>query len=250
MKKRNKWIFITLFILLGIVLTAVISYRILITENEKQHYKKNPVIKDLEIKRTYVEEKEVKDIKNIMDDVSNASSKEPIEENIEQTYSVLYTITSLNIRTGASIDSEIYTTVSTNTKLDVADNFNINGWKMVRYDNKDLYVNGKYLSDKPAEIKKTKSVQKVASNKLIGKFKITHYAEHNITATGTTPKVGRTIAVDPKVIPYGSRVVINGNTYIAEDCGGAIKGNVIDIFVGSTEEAYQKGVYYTEVYWG
>lgn len=250
--KKNKWIFITSFIILGLLLITVSSYMIL--KNEKQHYEKRPVLKDLEINRTYVEEKEVKDLENIMDGVSNTSSKEPIaepvEENIEQTYSVLYTTTSLNIRTGASVDSEIYTTVSTNTKLEVADNFHMKGWKMIKYDNKDLYVNGKYLSDKPVEIKKTKSVQKVASNKLIGKFKITHYAGDTATSTGARPTVGRTIAVDPRVIPYGSRVIINGHTYIAEDCGGAIKGNKIDIFVGSESEAYRKGVYHTNVYWG
>lgn len=252
MKKNNRWIFIASFILLGLLLIIASSYMIL--KNKKQHYEKSPVLKDLEINRTYVEEKEVLDMEKILDDVSNASSKElvaePVEENIEQTYSVLYTTTYLNIRTGASADSEIYTTVSTNTKLEVADNFNINGWKMIRYDNKDLYVNGKYLSDKPVEIKKNKSVQKIASNKLIGKFKITHYAGDTATSTGAKPTVGRTIAVDPRVIPYGSRVVINGHTYIAEDCGGAIKGNKIDIFVGSESEAYRKGVYHTNVYWG
>lgn len=253
MKKNNKWIFITSFILLGILLITIFSYMILL-KNEKQHYEKSPVLKDLEINRTCVEEKEVKDMEKILDNVSNASSKEPateqVAENIEQTYSVLYTTTSLNIRTGASTDSEIYATVSTNTKLDVADNFSMNGWKMVKYDNKDLYVNGKYLSDKPVEIERTKSVQKVSSNKLIGKFRITHYAGDTATSTGARPTVGRTVAVDPNVIPYGSRVIINGHTYIAEDCGGAIKGNKIDIFVGSESEAYRKGVYHTNVYWG
>lgn len=252
MKRKSKWIFIASFILLGLLLIIVSSYMIL--KNKKQHYEKSPVLKDLEINRTCVEEKEVIDMEKILDDVPNASSKEPViepvEENIEQTYSVLYTTTSLNIRTGASADSGIYATVSTNTKLEVSDNFIVNGWKMIRYDNKDLYVNGKYLSDKPVEIKRVKSVQKVASNKLIGKFRITHYAGDTATSTGARPTVGRTIAVDPRVIPYGSRVIINGHTYIAEDCGGAIKGNKIDIFVGSESEAYRKGVYHTNVYWG
>ena len=58
----------------------------------------------------------------------------------------------------------------------------------------------------------------------------------------------RTIAVDPTVIPYGSKVVINGQVYVAEDCGGAIKNNHIDIYVGSHAEAETKGVYETEVY--
>lgn len=63
-----------------------------------------------------------------------------------------------------------------------------------------------------------------------------------ITATGTKATAGRTIAVDPSVIPYGTEVVIDGHTYIAEDCGGAVKGNRIDIFFNSHEEARQFGV--------
>ena len=62
-----------------------------------------------------------------------------------------------------------------------------------------------------------------------------------ITATGTKATQGRTIAVDPSVIPYGTKVIINGNTYIAEDCGGAIKGKMIDIYFDSHEEAKQFG---------
>jgi len=63
-----------------------------------------------------------------------------------------------------------------------------------------------------------------------------------ITYTGTTAKEGRTIAVDPKVIPLGSRVVINGNEYIAEDIGGAIKGNRIDVFFATHTAALEFGV--------
>lgn len=61
------------------------------------------------------------------------------------------------------------------------------------------------------------------------------------TSTGATPTPNRTIAVDPEVIPYGTQVIIDGQIYTAEDCGGAIKGNRIDIFMGSHEEAQQFG---------
>lgn len=58
----------------------------------------------------------------------------------------------------------------------------------------------------------------------------------NRTATGTNPKVG-TIAVDPRVIPLGSRVYVEGYGFAtAEDTGGAIKGNIIDVFL-ETEHA-------------
>ena len=91
----------------------------------------------------------------------------------------------------------------------------------------------------------------------LGTFRITHYCPCSIccgpwadgvTSTGSTAVTNRTIAVDPSVIPYGSRVVINGQVYIAEDCGGAIKNNRIDIYVGSHAEAEEKGVFETEVY--
>jgi 3D (Asp-Asp-Asp) domain-containing protein len=67
-----------------------------------------------------------------------------------------------------------------------------------------------------------------------------------ITATGVKATQGRTIAVDPRYIPYGTEVIINGNTYVAEDCGGAIKGNRIDIYFDSHQEALAFGVQYLE----
>lgn len=62
-----------------------------------------------------------------------------------------------------------------------------------------------------------------------------------ITATGTKATAGRTIAVDPSIFPYGTEIVINGNKYTAEDCGGAIKGKKVDIFFNTHEEALNFG---------
>ena len=69
-----------------------------------------------------------------------------------------------------------------------------------------------------------------------------------ITATGTKGRSGRTIAVDPSVIPYGSRVVIGGYVYIAEDTGSAIRGRHIDIFMDTHEVAMQFGRRMGQVY--
>lgn len=68
------------------------------------------------------------------------------------------------------------------------------------------------------------------------------------TATGTVPEEGRTVAVDPEVIPYGTELEINGQPgYIAEDCGGAIKGDRIDIFMTDVSRALQWGRQQVEV---
>lgn len=75
-----------------------------------------------------------------------------------------------------------------------------------------------------------------------------YIATGNNTATGTVPTVGRTIAVDPNKIPLGSRVQIEvpsmpqySGVYIAEDTGGAVNGYIIDMFVGSQNEAVNFG---------
>lgn len=66
--------------------------------------------------------------------------------------------------------------------------------------------------------------------------------ESTYTSTGTVATVGRTIAVDPSVIPYGTEVQIEGvGVRIAEDCGGAIKGNRIDLLFDTHQEALNFG---------
>ena len=90
----------------------------------------------------------------------------------------------------------------------------------------------------------------------LGNFTITYYCAceiccnkaDGITATGTPVIEGQTIAVDPSVIPYGTKVIIGGHVFTAEDCGGAIKKNHIDVYVNSHEEALALGVTNAEVY--
>lgn len=90
----------------------------------------------------------------------------------------------------------------------------------------------------------------------LGEFKLTAYCPcekccgewaDGITYTGTVATAGRTVAVDPSVIPLGSTVRINGHDYIAEDIGGAIKENRIDVFFDSHQAALQFGVQYADV---
>lgn len=87
----------------------------------------------------------------------------------------------------------------------------------------------------------------------LGTFKVTAYGIDcvgctGLTKSGTVPQKGRTIAVDPTIIPLGSEVMFNGNVYIAEDIGGAIQGNVIDLFFGTEQESINYGVQYHTVY--
>ncbi|MDD6188138.1 MAG: 3D domain-containing protein [Clostridiales bacterium] len=76
----------------------------------------------------------------------------------------------------------------------------------------------------------------------------TERQENKITATGTVAHVGG-IAVDPKVIPYGTKMYILSEAgawaygyAVAEDCGGGIKGNKVDLFFDTYDECIQFGV--------
>lgn len=99
--------------------------------------------------------------------------------------------------------------------------------------------------------------EKPAHGAYIGKFKITHYtpsaADNGIwgNSTAWAGKIipGQTIAVDPNIIPKLSWVYIDGyGLRRAEDCGGAVKGYIIDVAVNSYAEVSQ-GVVYRDVYW-
>lgn len=94
----------------------------------------------------------------------------------------------------------------------------------------------------------------------LGEFELTAYCPCPIccgiysnmtnptTASGTRATQGRTIATDTSVIPFGSKVVINGKIYTAEDTGGAIKGKRIDIYFESHTEALYFGRQKAEVF--
>lgn len=74
----------------------------------------------------------------------------------------------------------------------------------------------------------------------------TAYYGHGTTALGLKPVRNpnglSTIAVDPNVIPLGTKVYVSGyGLAIAADTGGAIKGNIIDVFLNSYEECYSWG---------
>lgn len=152
-----------------------------------------------------------------------------------------YTTTGLNCRSYPSMDEDIYTVFPTGTAVDSIKEYN--GWIKVTDGTTTGWCYGRYLST-------TKS-----NKKYLGNFKVTYYTPSprenggwSVTAKGQKLKdvVGICVAADPRVVPYYSKIYIEGvGERTVLDCGGAIKGNRLDVL---TNKIPSRGVHYSDVY--
>ena len=174
---------------------------------------------------------------NVLDEDKNIlfSSKRDIK--------AMYSTTSVNIRENPSTDSKVLQTISIGTKVKRIGCSDC-GWDIVKLkDGTKGFIWNEYLSTKSPVIN-------------LGTFRITYYCNcescsegyGRMTSTGNTCYSDYTIAVDPSVISYGTTVYINGNEYLADDCGGGINGNEIDIYVDHHDLTTKNGVDYFNVY--
>lgn len=91
----------------------------------------------------------------------------------------------------------------------------------------------------------------------LGTYKLTAYCAcsrccgktNGITASGAKAVQGVTVAADTRILPFGTKIYIDGyGERTVQDTGGAIKGNRIDVFFDSHQEALQFGVQYKEIF--
>lgn len=112
-----------------------------------------------------------------------------------------------------------------------------NEWNNIEKEKNIMINQYQENENKIEELKKS-----INNAEFLGIFQATAYAGDSITSRGHRPIVGWTIAVDPKVIPYGTVVYIENIGYRwADDCGGAIKGNIVDVFLSTESECRNFG---------
>ena len=120
-----------------------------------------------------------------------------------------------------------------------------------------LLLTGTAEPVEPAEMVRPAAIESFPEKEFLGVFEATGYCScekccgkwaDGITYSGTVAEEGRTIAVDPDVIPLGSVVEISGHQYIAEDIGGGINGKEIDLFFADHRDAWNFGRQKHDVY--
>jgi 3D (Asp-Asp-Asp) domain-containing protein len=102
---------------------------------------------------------------------------------------------------------------------------------------------------------KTQIEEPIQQTVNLGKYKLTAYCAcvkccgktDGITASGVRATEGVTIAADT-TRPFGTKVLIDGHEYTVQDRGGAIKGNRIDIYFDSHQDALEFGVQHKEIF--
>ncbi|MFR0019191.1 MAG: SH3 domain-containing protein [Paraclostridium sp.] len=184
------------------------------------------------------------------------------------------TASKLNVRKGPATEHDKLDTLDKNTEIKLLEEQD-NWYRIKLDDKKEGWVCGDYVltesqakeqeqnqakqqaNDTVKEVKSASTVSDATTNESSNSqaeassnnnngtsmsIEATAYAGDTITSTGTTPKWG-TIAVDPTVIPYGTKVYIPkfDMVFTAEDCGSAIKGKRIDIFMNSEAECVKFG---------
>lgn len=182
------------------------------------------------------------------------------------------TANKLNVRKGPATEYDKLDTLDKNTEIKLLEEQD-NWYRIKLDDKKEGWVCGDYVltesqakeqnqakqqaNDTVKEVKSASTVSDATTNESSNSqaetssnnnngtsmsIEATAYAGDTITSTGTTPKWG-TIAVDPTVIPYGTKVYIPkfDMVFTAEDCGSAIKGKRIDIFMNSEAECVKFG---------
>ena len=191
---------------------------------------------------------------------SSAPSSDTVADteaiDISEVQETVYATMNVNVRTEPSVESEKVGLLCGGQSIERTGILS-NGWSRVVFGEEERFIHSNYLTTvKPSGYSGSSS----ESGQFLGTFKITAYCGGSCcnggwaeqTSTGVAPREGRTIAVAPWVIPYGSKVKIEGldETYIAEDTGGFANRNdrQIDLFMEDHSRTGAWGVQHRRVW--
>lgn len=156
----------------------------------------------------------------------------------------MYTTEDLNVRTLPGYDGQIVDVLEAGEPVETLMTIERErSWTIVQYGDGLKAVCADYLTDEKS----------APAMHLYGNCRITFYDAgpcccgayaSGITASGAPVQVNHTVANGS--LPFGTRLMIDGQEYVVEDRG--VGEFEIDIYVATHEEANQRGLYYTEVF--
>lgn len=162
----------------------------------------------------------------------------PVQVDAASTY--VKAKATINVRQGASTKYKSIGKLRKGQKVKVL--ASKSKWYKVQYTSKKAgWCNKSYLEK--VSSKKSNNTNSSRPVKRTLTVRAYAYTGGGYTSTGTKARYG-TLAVDPRVIPYGTKIYIKelNKVFTAEDCGGGIKGNKIDIYMNSQSACNSWGV--------
>lgn len=118
------------------------------------------------------------------------------------------------------------------------------------------YQNGQKVTGDAYYVKGDSESGETTGARSLGTFRLTAYCPcyscsegwGRQTSSGKIATANHTVAVDRRVVPIGSRLMINGTVYTAEDVGGGVRGNHVDIYFDNHAQTRQFGSQHAEVF--
>lgn len=170
------------------------------------------------------------------------------------TFSALLIIT-FGLSNGAFAASSTYTVKKGDSLYKISKKYKVSISQLKQWNHlssNTIRINQKLKTAAPVKASTVSTKKATVKSKTVKELTVTATAYtvsckgcRGITATGINLKKNpqaKVISVDPKVIPLGSKVYVEGYGYaIAADKGSSVKGNKIDVFYPTLKQCYQWG---------
>ena len=179
--------------------------------------------------------------KSLVREVSQQEAEQQLELN-QRVYITRYASSDVYIRPSMGSQKSL----GILSKAEEVYGYEKGAWFAFEYDGQTAYVAKSLLTEEKPEVPMYMGVvpqDRVVRTLTVQATAYTHTGSR--TASGVWPQAYHTVAVDPWVIPMGTWMYVEGYGYAkAEDTGGAINGNIIDVFFDTESECINWGRQY------
>lgn len=210
---------------------------ILLANSSVQLNNKEEELEELEREKLSIEE-DTKSKEKVIEKLSNEANE--LDDSVKEQQKEIKKLEKTNKKLNNNIDEKKKELDKQNKELDEK-NKEIENLKHLSKKKENNPQSNTVSDDKNLQVKDTVKMNVTAyTSSCKGCIGIT-YKGTNVKNTIYHPSGYKIAAVDPNFIPLGTLLQVNGETYIADDTGGAIKGNRLDLLMETKEQALSFG---------